>query len=203
MYASLGRRLLAFALDWLILTIPMVIGGHLIPVLGGLIVWFFYAPMMDSSTARATLGKHLCGIQVTDPSGRRISLKAALIRNVMKIISMALLFIGFFFALFTTRKQALHDMLAETQVVYGRDDHPVTDAWVANVKEVFTSGGTATVAAPRDVGTGGSGTGGFVAPAHWADADSIAAQLERLQALREKGTLTEDEFQQAKKKILS
>jgi uncharacterized RDD family membrane protein YckC len=182
-YASLGRRILALILDSLILCIPLAIGAHVIPVLGAAIVWFFYAPILESSEIRATLGKHLCGIQVTDLSGRRLSFRASLIRNLLKVVSGILLCIGFFFALFSHKKQALHDMLADSIVVYGRNDSSILDSWTTNVKSVFHS------------------DSGNVGPAPLKQ-DSRLSELERLQILREKGTLTEEEFQDAKRKIL-
>ncbi len=179
-YASLGRRFLALLLDLMILFIPCAIAGHVIPVVGSLVVLFFYAPILESSEIRATLGKHLVGIQVTDPMGRRISLRAAMVRNVLKFVSSMLLFIGFFFALFTQKKQALHDLLADTLVVYGRSERPIADAWMASVRELFRSG-----------------------PLSANESFSALSQLERLQALRDKGTITEEEFQEQKQKILS
>jgi uncharacterized RDD family membrane protein YckC len=179
-YASLTRRFVAFFLDLLILIIPCAIGAHLIPIAGGLVVLFFYAPILESSDIRATLGKHLMGIQVSDEMGRKISFRAALIRNVLKSISSILLFIGFFFALFTSRKQALHDMMADTFVVYGRSERSIADAWTKSVRELFHMGQSASSRTD----------------------ESALSQLERLQALRDKGTLTDEEFSQQKAKIL-
>lgn len=174
-YASLGRRLLALFLDSLILAIPCAIAGHILPFIGGLVVWFFYAPILEASGAKATLGKYLMGIQVVDPTGKRISFRAALVRNVLKFVSSILLFIGFFFALFSSKKQTLHDMLADTFVVYGRTEQPLVDLWLASVKEAFNAAGGA----------------------------STLSELERLQALREKGALTEEEFQRQKSRVLN
>lgn len=182
--ASLGRRVVALFLDGLIFAIPCAIANHLIPVLGGLIAWFFYAPVFESSQLRATLGKHLMGIQVVDLSGRRISLRAAVIRNFLKIVSSALLFLGFVVALFTKRKQTLHDMLADTIVIYGRSEMSIPDAWVESTREVFSAGSAVINEQMR--------------PAN----ESMVTQLERLQSLREKGAISEDEFQKAKAKIL-
>jgi type II secretory pathway pseudopilin PulG len=64
----------------------------------------------------ATPGKRLCGLYVTDTGGHRLSFGRALWRNVAALLSYATLYIGFFMAGFTGRKQALHDMLAGTIV---------------------------------------------------------------------------------------
>ncbi|MGK5081717.1 RDD family protein [Bdellovibrionota bacterium FG-1] len=180
-YAPLGRRFLALLLDLMILFIPCALAGHIIPVIGSLVVLFFYAPILESSELRATLGKHLVGIQVTDPMGRRISLRAATIRNVLKFVSSMLLFIGFFFALFNPKKQTLHDLLADTLVVYGRSERPIADAWMAQIRELFQSS---------------------PAPTEPTETPSVLSQLERLQALRDKAALTEDEFQEQKRALL-
>src|SRR5688500_11829515 len=91
-YSSFGRRLLAFILDALILAIPCFIADRIIPYLGSFIVYFFYAPMLETSDLRATLAKHLMGIQVADLQGRRISFQASLIRNLVKLFSTGILF---------------------------------------------------------------------------------------------------------------
>ena len=182
-YASMSRRLGAWLLDAVILGVFGLIAANVIPVLGGIAIWFFYAPILEASAIRATLGKHLMGIQVADLAGRRISFRAALIRNVMKIVSTAILFIGYIFALFSMRKQTLHDLLAETTVVYGRSEMSIADAWVDETKALFRSGEGAASDAKQ--------------------AGSFADELERLQALRNSGALTADEFDAAKKKILS
>ena len=118
---------------------------------------------------------------IGDPMGRRISLRAAIVRDLLKWVSVVLLFVGFFFALFTPKKQALHDLLADTLVVYGRSSRSIADAWVAAVKDLFHMVPTTT--APKG--------------------DEDLRQLERLQALREKGALSEEEFNIQKRKIVS
>ncbi len=186
MISSLSRRFAAFLIDGLLLGFIAAIAGSLIPLLGGLIAWFFYGPLLESSELKATIGKHLMGIQVTDLMGRRISLKAALIRNVMKIVSISILFIGFLIALFTSRKQSLHDLLAETIVVYGRSEKPIGDAWLEASKDLFGIG-------PK--------TFDFFKPSS-ESSESIVSQLERLENLHAKGALTSQEYESAKNRIL-
>ena len=177
-YASLGSRLVAFFLDCLVLAIPCAIASHVIPFVGGLVILFFYAPVLECSQMRATLGKYWMGIQVTDLQGRRISFQSALIRNLVKLFSTGILFLGCLVAFFTSKKQTLHDLLADTVVVYGRDEQPIATAWENSVRGIF--GGEV-----------------FQRPS-----DTIS-KLERLQRLREKGTITEEEFQAEKRKIMA
>jgi len=82
-----------------------------------LIVWLYFA-IAESSSAQATLGKRALGIKVTDDYGRRIGFGRATGRYFGKIISGMVLYIGFMLAGWTARKQALHDMIAGTLVVF-------------------------------------------------------------------------------------
>jgi len=72
---------------------------------------------MESSESQATLGKRAVSIKVTDMNGNRISFGRATGRDFAKIISGLPLFIGFMMAGWTSKKQALHDMIAETLVI--------------------------------------------------------------------------------------
>jgi uncharacterized RDD family membrane protein YckC len=78
--------------------------------------WLYFA-LQESSAAQATLGKRLLGIQVTDRQGHRIGFGRATGRYFGKIVSGLILYIGFMMAGWTQRKQALHDMMADTLVV--------------------------------------------------------------------------------------
>jgi uncharacterized RDD family membrane protein YckC len=78
--------------------------------------WLYWA-LMESSPTQATLGKMALGIIVTDTQGKRVSFGRATGRHWAKIISALILFIGFFMAGFTSRKQALHDIIADCLVV--------------------------------------------------------------------------------------
>lgn len=79
---------------------------------------FLYCTLMESSAWQATLGKLAMGIKVTDGSGQRINFGRAAGRFFGKILSGLILVIGFLFPLWTARKQALHDLLAKTLVVF-------------------------------------------------------------------------------------
>lgn len=78
--------------------------------------WLYFA-LMESSAHQATLGKMVCGLIVTDAYGRRITFGRATGRYYSKIISALILYVGFMMAGWTERKQALHDMIASTQVI--------------------------------------------------------------------------------------
>jgi uncharacterized RDD family membrane protein YckC len=87
-----------------------------IQLLFGFVGWLYWA-VLESSPWRATLGKKLFGIEVTDLYGRRISFARATGRHFAKNISLLMIGIGFLMAGFTEKKQALHDMLAGCLVI--------------------------------------------------------------------------------------
>lgn len=79
-------------------------------------VWVYFAAM-ESSSLQGTFGKVVIGIKVTDISGARISFGRASGRYFGKFISTIILDIGWLMAAFTTKKQALHDSMADCLVV--------------------------------------------------------------------------------------
>jgi len=119
-YAGFWERFLAIVIDAIILAV----GTGIISAgtFGAGIVLSFFAPwiyeaFMLSSEWQATVGKRVMSIVVTDLNGKRITFARATGRHFAKYISAFLLFIGFIIAAFTAKKQALHDMIAETLVV--------------------------------------------------------------------------------------
>jgi uncharacterized RDD family membrane protein YckC len=83
--------------------------------MGFLISWMYFAGM-ESSPLRATVGKWILGIYVTDSNGNRISFTKATGRFFGKMVSGALFGIGYIMAGVTERKQGLHDMMADCLV---------------------------------------------------------------------------------------
>lgn len=75
-----------------------------------------YFTIMESSESQATIGKKAMGLIVADENGNRLNTQQALIRNVSRIISGLICLIGYFMAFFTEKKQALHDIIAKTNV---------------------------------------------------------------------------------------
>lgn len=81
------------------------------------VIDILYHSILESSKFQGSFGKVACGITVTDMNGAKLDFTKALIRNVCKIISGAILAIGYIMAGFTEKKQALHDIIASTLVV--------------------------------------------------------------------------------------
>ena len=80
-----------------------------------LIAWLYYA-FMESGSRQGTLGKMALGIRVTDSNGNRIDFGRASIRYFGKIVSHMTFMIGYVLA-GITKKQALHDIMANCLVV--------------------------------------------------------------------------------------
>jgi uncharacterized RDD family membrane protein YckC len=141
-YAGFWRRVLASILDTLLLIAAGVLvkgvmrtaaGISITPLwdssseatavftgvenLVALVVNWVYFAILESSSRQATLGKMALGLIVTDLTGKRIGFGRATGRYFAKILSILTLCIGFAMAGFTRRKQALHDMVANTLVL--------------------------------------------------------------------------------------
>ncbi len=138
-YSGFWRRFVAYFIDAILLSVifwllALVLGGIggdggvLVAYILGAIGWLGYYAAMESSSNQATVGKMALGIKVTDLEGNRISFGRALGRNLAKIISALIFYIGFIMAAFTAKKQALHDMIANTLVVKKASTTPMASA---------------------------------------------------------------------------
>ena len=119
-YAAFWERFVAQVIDAVILSVAT--GTVFTATFGaGMAIGFFapwlYEAFMTSSEWQATVGKRVMSIVVTDLNGNRMSFARATGRHFAKYISVCLLGIGFVIAAFTAKKQALHDMIAETLVM--------------------------------------------------------------------------------------
>ena len=119
-YAAFWERFVAVVIDAVILGVAT--GTVFTTTFGaGMAIGFFapwlYEAFMTSSEWQATVGKRVMSIVVTDLNGNRMSFARATGRHFAKYISVFLLGIGFVIAAFTAKKQALHDMIAETLVM--------------------------------------------------------------------------------------
>ena len=105
-------------------------GGEMTPerftsiLFGSLSMWMIrtfaewvYFSSFQSSPLQSTPGQMLLGIRVVGLDGGRIGFARASGRYFASWLSCLVLMIGFLMALFTERKQTLHDMIASTLVV--------------------------------------------------------------------------------------
>jgi uncharacterized RDD family membrane protein YckC len=82
-----------------------------------LLWYFFYFSIMESSPLQSSFGKMVMGMKVQDKFGRRISFSRAGFRTFLKFFSILFFFIGYVSIPFTEKKQSIHDLIVDTQVI--------------------------------------------------------------------------------------
>lgn len=97
----------------------------------GLLVDFLYTVGMQNSAAKATLGQRLMGLQIVSVTYQDAGLGKLILRYFVSLLSSIILKIGFLVALFTSKNQTLHDLVAGTIIVIKRDE----DSIIAKDKE--------------------------------------------------------------------
>ncbi len=126
-FASFKKRVQAAIIDFILIfasSLIIFIPTMLIFDLDDDEIMFFmvmssllYRAGMESSNYQGTIGKIIVGIKVVGMNSNRISFSRALFRYLASIISYMFFGFGYLLALFTKRKQTLHDLLVETVVV--------------------------------------------------------------------------------------
>lgn len=116
----------SFVIGWILTASRRMIGirahdagfasGFLAVVLWIVADWL-YASFMLSSPRQATIGKQWMRLKVTNSEGARISFIQATGRHFAKFLSTFMLLGGFAMAAFTKKRQALHDVAADTVVI--------------------------------------------------------------------------------------
>jgi uncharacterized RDD family membrane protein YckC len=119
-YAGFWVRVVALIIDLIIISVASGLVAAV--TLGAGIVLSFFAPwlyeaFMLSSEWQATVGKRAMSMVVTGADGGRITFARATGRHFAKYLSACILGIGFLMVAFTSKKQGLHDLIAETFVV--------------------------------------------------------------------------------------
>lgn len=125
-------------IDWIILTLMFWVVGFVMAVfvyvvvgnsdmadaLAGLVVvtavfvihWIYFA-LQESSAKQATFGKRAMKIIVTEEQGQRLTFGRASGRAFARLLSGMFFSVGYIIAALTARKQALHDLIANTLVL--------------------------------------------------------------------------------------
>jgi uncharacterized RDD family membrane protein YckC len=119
-YGGFWVRVVAAIIDSVVLSIgtgiiAMVSMGAAVGV--GFVIPWLYEALMTAGETQATIGKMAMGLVVTDDKHQRMTFARATGRHFAKYLSLMTLCIGFVMAAFTDRKQALHDLVANTLVV--------------------------------------------------------------------------------------
>ena len=96
--------------------IGALVGIFTLAVLVSTVAKWLYFALMESYRG-ATIGKMAMGIKVTDMEGNQINFLRATGRYFGKIVSGMILLIGYIMAGFTEKKQELHEIMANCQVV--------------------------------------------------------------------------------------
>lgn len=98
-------------------TTQLLLDSFLAGVLAGVVVTpFAYYVLLEARYGR-TLGKHLEGLVVTDGNGSPASLRACLLRNLLRPVDfLAFYLLGFVLVLATDRDQRLGDLVAGTEI---------------------------------------------------------------------------------------
>lgn len=97
-----------------------LVGGIFMYFLGLPLIGILYQSIFECSKFQGTPGKIAVKIKVVNKDGERVSFIQAFGRNLGKILSGLILYIGFFMAIWTQKKQTLHDLMANTYVVLKR-----------------------------------------------------------------------------------
>lgn len=137
-YSGFWRRFGAWFLDAMIMLVPAVLIGWLLPYVGGLILGLFYKPVFEASALKGTPGKAMLGMVVISEAGDRLTLKQAYIRYFCSILSGFVLGIGYIMNLFTAKRQTLHDMISESIVINQEPaDLNYFTVWISELKVIF------------------------------------------------------------------
>jgi len=134
-HAGFGRRVAAFLLD----AIPPVVTaavlyfiivlltpyasenakavGLTVGIIAGILVFWIYNALSESSSRQATPGKVALSIRVISRREEPLTFDRTTGRNFGKVISGLILGIGFLMCLFTKDKQCLHDKIVDCLVV--------------------------------------------------------------------------------------
>lgn len=123
-FAGFWIRVVALLIDWVILLIPnlmfAVVFGESLGQLVGILFAIGYFTLLQGGKWQASLGKRLVGIHVMRTNGENITYLRAFGRYWGAVLSGLILFIGYIMAGLTREKTALHDVICDTRVVYGK-----------------------------------------------------------------------------------
>lgn len=82
------------------------------------LIWLIYSALMEASALQGTLGKAAMRLRVVGPDGGRLTLARSVRRNLAKLLSYLPLGLGFLWVAFSKEKNAWHDKLTKTSVLW-------------------------------------------------------------------------------------
>ncbi len=122
-YAGFSARMLAHNFDLIILLPFFYLIGEYVEnnfMLVGLCfaLYVIYHSVFEMTKWRGTPGKKLQKMKVTDAEGQELSVLRVFGRNILKILSALIVFIGFAMISWDPKRQGLHDRLAGSIVIF-------------------------------------------------------------------------------------
>ncbi|MCR8558748.1 RDD family protein [Mucilaginibacter sp. BJC16-A38] len=131
--ASFWSRLLAYIIDFILVEIPLLLLFYELALKGDIdyhspmqmfmavvafhIVIIIYNTICEYSLMKGSIGKRICGLVVVDVDGGKIRLYSALKRNIFKVLSRVLFYLGFLRVLWDEHRQGWHDDFVGSYVV--------------------------------------------------------------------------------------
>lgn len=122
-FAAFKPRALAYLIDMVPLYVAALILTSIMPGFGGMLWLVGVAAYFTYFTAgkwQASPGKRYMGLMVIRTDGKPVDRLSALGRTAGYVASSAIFGLGFLLPVFTAERTALHDLLADTRVVYGK-----------------------------------------------------------------------------------
>lgn len=143
-FAGFWIRYVASLLDGIIVTFLSLIPTVILSVLGVDILAQFLAYVISfgyfitlTYKKEATWGKMALGLKVIPSEKEKLSLGQVFLRETIgKIVSGLILGVGYIMAGFTERKEALHDKIAKTNVIY-KNPTKKNSVWIIVVVLIF------------------------------------------------------------------
>ncbi len=93
-----------------------------------ILLWFgllFASYLAQEIVFGVTVGKRVLNLTLVDVHGHRPEGVAILVRNLLRMVSLLLLGLGYWWAAFDTERRTLHDWIAGTWVVHRTEKVPV------------------------------------------------------------------------------
>jgi|GEM_PF-1506349 len=167
-------------------------------VIGVVVSWLYFA-LFESSEKQATPGKMIVGLTVTDLSGNRLGFGQATGRHFSKLASTLILFIGYLMPLWTQKRQALHDIISGCLIEQGGAKAVKSEREIIPDLESL-QGGELDSKAPASSGSSSQLNRAYQSKTALSAADLV--RLEQITSLRDRGTLSQSQFETERDIIL-
>ncbi len=120
--AGFWPRLMAHNIDLLVMLPIYYLVSLLVPsnqwmFLICIFITFLYEALSTISDWGGTVGKKVMNLSVLRSDGERLTLSRSLLRSLAKFLTIISLFVGYLVIILHKRKQGIHDMIADTQVI--------------------------------------------------------------------------------------